>query len=237
MVANRYWHHFMGRGIVEPIDDLRTSNPASNPALLDALAALVVKSGFNLKALVREIMTSRVYQLSTTPNASNGKDSRNFARAQVRRLPAEVLLDAISQATAVPEKFDGIPLGTRAIQLWDNRQPSYFLDAFGRPLRATVCECERSEEPSVTQALHLMNSPAIQTKVAHPNGRVARLVAAGRSAEEMTTELYLAALSRLPVPDELKEARALFAARRDPQTAGEDLLWALLNSREFVFNH
>jgi hypothetical protein len=223
--------------LVEPVDDVRETNPASNEPLLNALAKYLVEQKFDLKALMRLILTSRVYQLSATPNATNEKDEQNFSRALVKRLPAEALMDAICQVTGVPEKFEGLPLGVRAIQIWDNRLPSYFLDIFGRPLRAGPCECERSSEPSITQALHLMNSPNIQTKIADRSGRVRQLLRGGKSDDAIIEELYLTAFSRFPTSDERKTARQNFAQRADRQSAAEDLLWALMNSLEFVFNH
>src|SRR5262249_17879528 len=147
-VANRAWAHFLGRGLVEPVDDVRATNPPSNPELLDALAAHLVASKYDVKALIRAITASRTYQLSSRPNATNEKDGQNYSRALLRRLPAEVLLDAVSQATGAPERFPGEPPGTRAIQLWDNKVPHYFLKAFGRPERSGSCECERNPEPA-----------------------------------------------------------------------------------------
>ena len=156
-IANRLWAQFFGRGIVVPVDDLRETNPPSNPELLDALAAHLVKSQFDLKAMIRVIAASRTYQLSPTPNATNVKDEQNFSRALFRRLPAEVLMDAVCDVTGVDEKFDGVPRGYRAVQLWDSQVQHYFLKLFGRPARATVCECERVTGATIGQALHLLN--------------------------------------------------------------------------------
>ncbi len=236
MFANRLWSHFLGRGVVEPVDDMRDTNPPSNGPLLDELTALVVRSGFDQKAVIREIVNSRVYQLSAVPNPTNLRDQQNFSRATVRRLPAEVLLDAISDATGLPAKFEGAPSGVRAIELWDNRLPSYFLEVFGRPLRGSPCECERSQEPSMSQALHLMNSPVIHDQISSRRGRVARLVRAGIPPAAMVEELYLAMLCRLPSADERRTALALFDKAENRQTAGEDLLWTLMNSFAFIFN-
>lgn len=237
MVANRIFAHFLGRGLVEPVDDMRTTNPASNEPLLDALARCTVEQHFNLRELMRVILNSRVYQLTSHTNETNALDSQNFSHAAVKSIPAEVLMDAISQATEVPEKFDGMPLGTRAIQLWDNRLPSYFLELFGKPVRASVCECERSAEPSMTQALHLLNSPGIERKVSSPQGRVRRLLNAGKADSELIDELYLATLSREPTSQEKNELTTILAVGSDRRRAAEDILWALLNSPEFVFNH
>lgn len=237
MVANRIWAHYLGRGIVDPVDDVRTTNPASNEPLLAALSRYTVEQEFDLRKLMRVILNSRVYQLSSRAQASNALDSQNFSHAPVKGLPAEVLLDAVSQATEVPEKFEGRPLGTRAIQLWDNRLPSYFLEIFGKPVRASVCECERSGEPSMTQALHLLNSPGIERKVAHAQGRVRRLLDANVTNAQLAEEMYLATLSRRPTDQETQAVSQILDAASERRRAAEDVLWALLNSTDFVFNH
>lgn len=234
LVANRLWKHFLGRGLVEPEDDLRSTNPATNEPLLDYLTAQVVARRYDLKALMREIMNSRAYQLSSEPNETNGDDEQNFSRHLVTRLPAEVLLDAISHATGSPEEFVGLPRGTRAVQAWDNRLPSYFLDTFGRSQRESPCECGKSGEPTMAQALHLMNAPEIEAKIGDAQGRVARLVEAGASRDRMVDELCLHALGRLPNERERGIAARLFA-QRPPREAGEDFLWTLLNSYDFLF--
>ena len=234
LAANRLWKHFMGRGLVEPEDDLRATNPPTNEALLDFLAEELVSSGFDLRHLIRVITQSRVYQLSSIANDSNREDRQSFSRYFAKRLSAEVMLDAICQVTGVAEHFPGRPVGTRAIQLWDNRMPSYFLEIFGRPDRRSVCECGRTSDPTMAQALHLMNAPEIEAKISHPEGRVARLIAQGMSDEEVVTELCLAALGRPPGAKERKVAALLFdsAPRKE---AAEDFLWSLLNSYEFLF--
>ncbi len=237
-LANRTWAHFLGRGLVEPVDDVRATNPPSNPELLDALAAHLVKERFDFKQLIRTITASRVYQLSARPNATNEKDELNYSRALFRRVDAEVLLDMVSQVTGVPERFDGVPAGTRAIQLWDSKVPHYFLKLFGRPVRASACECERTHEPGVSQVLHLLNSPALHAKLSHEGGTVARLVRQKADDGELADELYLTFYSRPPTPRERAAAveylRSAPGARRQ---AAEDLAWSLLNSLEFVFNH
>ena len=234
LAANRLWKHYLGRGLVEPEDDLRPTNPATNEPLLDHLAARLVEQRYDLKALTRLILNSRVYQLSAVPNATNRDDGQNFSRHYARRLPAEVLLDAISAATGVPETFPGRARGTRAIELWDNRLPSYFLDIFGRSERTSPCACGRSGEPTMAQALHLMNAPEVERKVASPSGRVARLLAAGRTEAQLVEELCLAALGRPPGDKERAAAGRLFgAAPRDE--AARDFLWVLLNSHDFLF--
>ncbi len=236
LVANRLWKHFLGRGLVEPEDDLRSTNPATNEPLLDWLAEQVVENRYDLKAVMRLILNSRVYQLTADPNDTNRADEQNFSHHYVRRIPAEVLLDAISEVTGTPELFPGRPRGTRAIELWDNRLPSYFLDTFGRSERTSPCECGRSGEPTMAQALHLMNAPEVSTKVAATTGRVARLLRASPPITDaaLIEELTLVALGRLPTEKEQRVAQALFAstARRD---AAEDYLWTLLNSYDFLF--
>ena len=180
--ANRLWAHFMGRGLVEPVDDMRVTNPPSNPELLDALAQDFIEHKFDLKHLIRTIMTSTAYQLSSrAARRATSTIKQNYARAYPRRLLAEVMLDAISQVTGVQENFDGLPKGTRAIQLPDESVGSYFLDVFGRPTRETPCECERPREANLAQALHLLNSSDLQNKIASGNGRLAALLKAKKN--------------------------------------------------------
>jgi hypothetical protein len=237
-IANRLWAHFFGRGLVEPIDDMRDTAPSANEPLLAALAQFVVEQKFDLKRAIRAIVTSRVYQLSDAPLPHNAKDDRNFSHAAFRALPAEVLLDAIGRATGRPERFELVPEGTRAIQLWDNRVKHYFLELFGRPLRVTACECERISEPSVAQVLHLMNAPEIQARLGDPEGRVHGLLRSGRSDDALVEELYLTAYSRRPEEDERRTAGAYLKASGRSRTEGaEDLLWALMNTPEFLYNH
>jgi Protein of unknown function (DUF1549)/Protein of unknown function (DUF1553) len=299
LVANRIWKHYLGRGLVEPEDDLRSTNPATNSPLLQFLAADLIrgeKSGggdrrsevgsrasglgsrysvlstqysvrthrkanpsaksnpqfairnpqsrtnpqstirrFDLKALMRLILNSRVYQLSSVPNETNAGDSQNFSHYTLKRLPAEVLLDAVSQVTGSPEKFAGMPAGTRTIHVWDNRLPSYFLDTFGRSERESPCECGKSASPTMAQALHLMNAPEIEAKIGDQRGRIALLIKAGKSRKEIVESLCLVALGRFPGEKERRVAAKLFAGRAKPQAGAEDFLWALLNSYEFLF--
>lgn len=237
LIANRLWGHFLGRGLVEPVDDLRSTNPASNEPLLRHLTGLVVRHEFDLQRVMRSILESRVYALSSVANDGNLGDSQNYSHRIVRRLPAEVLLDAICQATGCPEVFAGLPQGTRAIQVWDNRYPSYFLDAFGRPERSTPCECGRSDEPTMSQALHLMNAPEIEAKLAADDGRIAQRLKQGVSREALIEELCLATLGRAPGAREIRIAQTLFDKTEDPRAASQDFLWALLNSYEFLFVH
>jgi hypothetical protein len=237
-IVNRLWAHYFGRGLVEPIDDLRATNPATNEPLLAALAQHLRDLKYDLKAFTRTLLASRAYQLSSAALPLNRTDEQNFSHAMEKSLPAEVLLDAISQVTGVPEKFNGWPEGYRAVQVWDNRMPSYFFRIFGRPVRASVCECERSSEPSIAQALHLMNSPEITEKLRARAGTVRRLAASPLPPAELVDELYLSTLSRYPRE---KERAALLALFQGPGTsraeAVEDALWSLLNTKEFTFNH
>jgi len=238
MIVNRLWAHYFGRGLVEPIDDMRATNPATNPPLLDELARHLVQQKFDLKSLTRTMLNSKLYQLSHVPNATNRLDRQNYSRAAWKALPAEVLLDAFCQATEVPEQFNGWPLGYRAIQIWDNRMPSYFFRVFGRPQRVSVCECERGNEPSIAQALHLMNSPESVRKIRHRDGRAARLAKSGQTDDQVIEELYLATLSRRPSSAELALMRQAFTESPDDRRAAvEDILWTLLNCRAFVYNH
>jgi hypothetical protein len=237
-LANRTWAHFFGRGLVDPVDDVRDTNPPSHPALLDALAKHVVDSRFDIKQLIRTITASRTYQLSSKPNATNTKDTSSFSRSYFRRIDAEVLLDMVSQTTGRPERFDGSPPGTRAIQLWDSKVNHYFLKLFGRPQRLSACECERIHEPSVAQVLHLLNAPEIHAKLVHERGTVAKLEQAKSDNGELVDELYLTFYSRLPSGAERRIAVEHLG--RDPlqrRQAAEDLAWALMNAAEFVFNH
>jgi hypothetical protein len=237
-VANRVWAEMMGTGIVNPVDDFRVSNPPSNPALLDALAADFVESGFDLKHLMRRIANSSSFALSSLPNETNVGDTEHFSRAYRRRLPAEVMADAVDDVTGVTTNYEGMPPATRAVENWNFKIASNLLDAFGRPDSSEDCPCERNLAPSVVQSLHLMHSDTLSRKLADKSGRVAKLAASDTTVEAIIEELYLAAFNRPPNDDELKSASELFA---DPettrQTASEDLLWVLLNSAEFVFNH
>jgi len=236
--VNRVWAGFFGRGLVEPVDDFRISNPCVNPALLDALARDFAAHGYDFKHLIRTILESRLYQLSSTPNDSNLADTRNFSRAYRRRLPAEVLLDAVNQATSVPDTFAAMSPGSRAMETWSYKINSHFLDAFGRPNSSSDCPCERDRQLSVVQSLHLMNSRNLQSKLDDPQGRARKLAGSSRPPAEIVTELYLVLLSRLPTSEELAVAtRAFGAAGATVENATVDVFWALMNSPEFVFNH
>jgi len=236
--VNRVWGHFFGRGLVHPVDDFRTSNPCVNPPLLDALAADFAAHGYDYKHLIRTILSSRLYQLSAEPNPTNLTDTRNFSRAYRRRLRAEVMVDAVRDVTGVPETFTAMPPGSRATQAWSYKIESHFLDAFGRPNSSSDCPCERDTQLSVVQSLHLMNSKTLQAKLADPGGRVRLLADSTRSPEEIISELYLSALGRPPSDSERRAASAAFSADgATRRSAAEDILWALLNSPEFVLNH
>lgn len=237
-LVNRAWAHFLGRGLVEPIDDFRATNPPTNPELLDALAKHLVDKKFDFRELTRTITASRVYQLSSHPNATNERDEQNYSRAMFKRLDAEVLLDMVSQTTGIGEKFPGMPAGSRAIQLWDSKTNHYFLKLYGRPARISACECERNREPSVAQVLHLLNGLEIQNKLAHEAGTVAQLVRQISDNGRLAQELYLTFFSRMPSEQEL--ANAVKFLERHPakrRQAAEDLAWSMMNTLEFGFNH
>jgi hypothetical protein len=234
-IVNRYMAYLLGRGLVEPIDDLRATNPPSNVALMDALAADFVKSGYNVKHLMRTIMRSRLYQLDSQPTKSNAADSRFYSHYNVKRIAAEPLLDAVDAVTGVPTKFEKVPLGTRAIELPDSRYNNYFLNTFGKPRRQGVCECERVSDPNLAQALHTLNGDIVTVKISSPKGRIARLVSAKKSHDEIVNELYLATLSRRPTSREQTVWRQQLAETTDAKAFYEDLLWSIINSKHFLF--
>jgi hypothetical protein len=238
-VGNITWAHFFGKGIVEPVDDMRVSNPPSNRELLEALGKKVVEYRFDVKKLARDICLSRTYQLSTEQNSTNALDGRNFSRQTARRMRAEVLLDCISQVTETGNEFPGLPPGMRAVQIPDaggRRTISYFLTTFGRSTRNTACSCEVKTAPTLTQALHLINGEATSGKIAE--GRVVeRLVAAKGEPTAVAEELYLRCLGRAPSAAEAGRIAEKLARSADKKQALEDLFWALLNTNEFLFNH
>lgn len=237
-LANRIWAQFLGRGLVEPVDDARLTNPPSNPELLDALAKHIVEQKFDLKALIRTIAVSRTYQLSSETNITNRHDEQNYSRALLRPLPAEVLLDAICQATGVSEKFDGVPAGPRAVQLWDSQVSHEFLKTFGRPNRTTACQCERIAEPNVAQVLKVMNSPFLQEKLSHADGSIARWSQQTANDAALIDEIYLTFFSRLPAePERTAAVQFLTQHAGQRRAALEDLAWSLMNTTEFVFQH
>jgi len=236
--VNRVWAAFFGRGFVEPVDDFRVSNPASNEPLLNALAEDFASRGYDLKQLMRTILNSHLYQLSSMPNDYNLADTKNYSRSLRRRLPAEVLLDAVDDVTEVRDSFNGCPPGTRAMATWSYKVESHFMDAFGRPNSSSDCPCERDMRTSVVQSLHMMNSNELQRKLSDKEGCVKKLAESKLPESEIVNELYLTCFSRYPTSDEIKIASEVYKTEKATrQTATEDVLWALLNSPEFVFNH
>ncbi len=237
-IANRIWAHFFGIGICEPVDDVRVSNPPSNPELMQALGKKLVEYQYDFRKLVRDICNSRAYQRTTQPNATNADDQRNFAHGRVRRIQAEMLLDCISQATQTKDKFRGLPLGARAVQIADGETSNYFLATFGRSRRESVCTCDVKTDPTLSQALHLLNGDTVAEKI-RAGGAVKQLLDAGRSPEDVIRTLYVRCLSREPEPEELQKLVKLAENDKNDkkQQALEDVFWALLNSQEFLFNH
>ena len=234
--VNRIWHHFFNIGIVEPVDDVRVSNPASNEPLLLELAKRFTESTYDFKSLVRDICRSEAYQRSTEKNESNATDEKNFASQMLRRIKAESMLDIISQVTNTQEKFPQLPLGARAVQIADGTSSTYFLTTFGRATRETACSCEVKMEPTLSQALHLLNGETSNQKI-QQGGLVASMQAAQVPPEQIIERLYIRCLSRKPLPEEVAVLRPLITAGGDQKRELEDIFWALLNSREFLFNH
>ncbi len=235
-VANRVWAHFFGQGVVEPVDDIRVSNPPSNPALFDALGEKFAGYDFNLRKLVRDICNSNTYQRSCEPNESNATDTRNFARSQPRRISAESLLDCLSQATGAPEKLPGLPLGATAVEIADGNSGNYFLSTFGRSSRETVCACEAVTQPTLSQALHLLNGDATQGKINRGN-LVRQQLDAGKTNAEVIEQIYSRCLTRRPTAEEQEKLLAMIPEKKGRELALKDVFWAVLNSREFMFNH
>jgi hypothetical protein len=235
-LANIVWAHFFGRGIVHEVDDVRVSNPPVNGPLLEALGKKFTEYKYEFKRMVRDICTSRTYQMSTLMNETNAEDERNFSHAALRRIRAEILLDVISQVTETKDKFAGLPLGARAVQIADGNTATYFLTTFGRATRETVCACEVKMEPNLGQALHLMNGESVHEKVKQ-GGVVGKLLESDKTPQQVADELYLRCLSRKPTEQETAAINEQLAAAGDAKGALEDVFWALLNSREFLFNH
>jgi hypothetical protein len=236
-LANRYWGYLFGKGIVNPIDDMRVTNPPTNPELLDALAGELIRSNYDLKHLLRVICTSQTYQRSSEATPQNGRDDVFFTHYLPKHLPAESLLDAIDFACGTHEKFPELPPGTRAIQLPDPSVGSDFLDTFGRPQRLIACECERVSEPNLSQTLRMMNGELVNRKVSDGNGRIAKLIAAKKPDETILKELYMVTLGRLPRQMERNMTLGVLAFSPDRRHVFEDVLITLLNSKEFQFNH
>ncbi|MDB5306294.1 MAG: hypothetical protein JWO38_496 [Gemmataceae bacterium] len=237
-LVNRVWSYFFHRGIIDPVDDIRSTNPPINPALLDALTADFVAHKFDVRQLMRRIVTSATYQRSSVPNASNRADEQNFSRAIPRRVPAEALLDSLVQATGVPESFGGAPGGFRAAQLPDANVTSDFLRLFGKPQRMDACECERDNGSNMLQALHFINGKSILGRVQNPGARPALLLAKKPTDDQLVTDLYLWSLARHPGDKELKLGIEFVKSYGDQKTAAaQDLMWALLNSKDFLLVH
>lgn len=236
-IANRVWAQFMGVGLVDQVDDIRVSNPASNPELFDMLGDKLVEYKFDFRALVRDICNSDAYQRSSLTNETNVHDNRNYAHAVIRRVPAESMLDMICQATESPDKFRGLPLGARAVQIADGSTSNYFLDAFGRSPRATVCECEATTAPSLSQALHLLNGSSVHSKIA-AGGQVKKWIKDEKlTPEQVIQRIYVRCLSRQPTTEESQSLMEMVADKENATNDLQDVYWAVLNSREFVFNH
>ena len=237
-LANRFWSYFFSRGIVDPVDDLRTTNPPINPELLDALTKDFIEHRFDVRHLMRRIVTSQTYQRSSLANDSNRHDTLNFSHALPRRIPAEALLDSLVQATGVREQFGGAPANFSAAQLPDAEINSDFLSLFGKPQRADACECERDGDSNMLQALHLINGQSILRRVTDPNGRVAQLLkqTPALTEDQLIEELYLWSLARRPTAKEIEVAKKHFQSYGDQQRpdATQDLMWSLLNSRDFL---
>ncbi len=235
-VANRIWAHFLGVGIVNQVDDFRVSNPASNPELLEALSKKLCEYKFDFKKLVLDICTSETYQRSATPNDTNDDDTRNYSHAVVRRIPAESMLDCISQATNSADKFKGLPVGSRAVQIPDGSTTNYFLTTFGKSPRATVCACEATTDPSLSQALHLINGNSVGDKIVR--GKLINTwIAEKLTSEQILDKLFIRCLSRKATDKEKEELLKIVTDATKPETGWEDVFWAVLNSREFIFNH
>jgi hypothetical protein len=249
-IVNRVWANFLGVGLVEAVDDIRETNPASNEALFSAAAKWLRDNRYDLRGLMREILQSETYQRSSVPLPGNKDDTRFYSRYYPRRLMAEVLHDAVAQVTQVPTMFrtknpydqgdkgDSFPAGWRAVQLPDVNTDSYFTRVFGRPLREQTCECERTEEPNVTQALHIANGDTVNAKLRDATGLAAKVIASGKPVAQWLEDAYLAALGRKPVAAEVQSVEAALAgAKEEKRAVVEDVLWALMSSREFIFNH
>ena len=235
-LANMVWAHFFGKGIIDEVDDVRVSNPPANAALLNELGRRFTEYKYDFKRLVRDICTSRTYQLATQTNSSNESDTRNFSHASLRRIRSEILLDCITQVTNTSNKFRGLPRGARAVQIADGSTTNYFLQAFGRAKRETVCSCEVQMEPNLSQALHLINGSTVEQKISQ-GGLIKARLDEKKTSDEIIEELYLRCFSRRPVEKELASLKSIQASAPSQKEFLDDLFWSLLNSREFLFNH
>jgi hypothetical protein len=236
-IANRYWKHFLGRGLVEPEDDMRATNPPSNPELLDTLSKLLTESNYDLKGLVRAICNSRTYQLSTEPNGANLKDRKCYSRYYPKRLSAEQMLDCVDQFLETVTRFDSMPSQTRAVALPDTAFGSYFLTAFGRPQGSTACECERANESTLAQSLHFANSKELIAKLSEATALPKSMATRQEPDEFKIGELYVRAFAREPATNELESSIAYLGQKPNKEEAYQDLVWAILNCKEFLFNH
>jgi hypothetical protein len=237
-ITNRVWKRFFAVGLVEPVDDLRATNPSTNEPLLKALSDDLVKHDFDLKHLMRTIVMSRTYALASDPLPTNASDRKFFSHYYPRRLPAEVLADALTQATGIPEAFEGYAVGLRAMQLPDPKVQSYLLDTFGRPERVTACACERSGEVTMPQVLHLINGESLNRRIADGDGRLAHLLRSGKPDREIADALFLATLARHPTGEQWRAVESALSGSTDGREAVfRDLLWALINAKEFLFSH
>ena len=234
-VVNRYVRYLMGRGLVEPVDDMRSTNPASNEAMLTALATSFEESGYDLKQLIRLIMTSRTYQLGSEPTEMNASAGKYYAFYQAKRMPAESMLDAINTATGTATKFKDLPPGTLAIELPDTNYPNYFLKTFGKPLRVSVCECERAPDENLAQALHTLNGDTIAKKISDPQSYLGKLLTAEAPIEEVIAHIFMATLSRAATPDEQVLCKQIVSEAPTIKEGCEDILWALINSKQFIY--
>ena len=243
-LANRIWAQLMGRGVIEPVDDIRASNPPVNGPLLNALSARLVESKFDLRTLVRDICNSQVYQLSAKPNDSNRRDTRQFSHSHLKRLRADVLIDSLVTATGVPRGFPGFPEGTRAIEYYpresgETEGPHFgdvFFATFGRSSRGTVCACETKKEPTLSQTLHLSVGETVRDRISK-NREVVKLLESHASADAILEQLFVRTLCRRPSDTERESLKSIIADASDPLVAYEDIFWSLLNSTEFIFNH
>ena len=235
-LSNIVWAHFFGRGIIDQVDDVRVSNPPVNKELLDELGRRFTEYNYDFKRLVRDICTSRVYQHSTATNETNLSDSTNFSHAALRRMRGEVLLDSITAVTDTKNKFAGLPLGARAVQIANGNTSTYFLTTFGRATRETVCSCEVTMEPNLSQALHLLNGDTVNAKI-QQGGLVAARLKEGKTPEQILGEIYIRCLTRKPTEKELAGLSEVLVNEQDKQLVLDDIFWAVMNSREFVFNH
>ncbi len=235
-LSNMVWTHFFGVGIINEVDDVRVSNPPSNSELLQELGKKFTEYNYDFKRLVKDIVLSNSYQLSTQANASNESDTKNFSHSSIRRIKAETFLDCISQVTETKNKFPGLPLGARAVQIADGQVSNYFLTTFGRATRESVCSCEVKLDPTLSQSLHLLNGDATTQRITQGN-LIGKLLTDKKTPEEILNEIYVRCLSRMPSADEKTKVLALVNAEKDKKQVLEDAFWAVLNTREYMFNH